>query len=488
MASLKDILYKVSLEEVKGTRDLDISSVEFDSRKVREGSVFVAVKGTKSDGHEFMGRAISSGAKAIICENVPRKLLKGVTYVKVANSAEALGIIASNFFGNPSDRIKVVGVTGTNGKTSTVTLLYRMALNLGFRCGMLSTVENRINSEVLPATHTTPDPVQINSLLAKMVESGCEFCFMEASSHAIDQRRVAGIDFTGAVFTNITHDHLDYHDTFKNYLEAKKRLFDDLPKGSWALVNGDDKNGLVMAQNTKAKTYTYSLKNPGDFKGRILENTFQGLIMQIDGQEFHSALIGEFNAYNLLAVYGVSQLLEVEQVEALAALSSLTAAEGRFDYLVSPKDKVVAIVDYAHTPDALEKVLATIAQVRDGNARIHAIVGCGGDRDKAKRPVMAGVAAKGSDQVILTSDNPRSENPETIISEMKEGILPTDMKKTLSITDRKEAIRAAIRMAAPGDIVLVAGKGHEKYQEINGVKQPFDDKQVLNDAIKEFDR
>lgn len=488
MPQLKDILYRVSLEQVVGLRDVEVRSIQFDSRKIRTGDMFVAVKGTNVDGHEFIGRAISSGANTIVCEKIPRKRLKGVTYIQVQDSSQALGIIASNFFDNPSTQLKVVGVTGTNGKTSTVTLLYRLCMAMGFRCGMISTVENRINSEVIAATHTTPDPIQIHSLMAQMVDSGCEFCFMEVSSHAIHQNRVFGLDFTGAVFTNITHDHLDYHGTFKNYLNAKKKLFDDLPSTAFALVNADDKNGLVMLQNCSGKHKTYALKNPSDFKGKILENTFDGLYMQIDGREFHSRLIGEFNAYNLLAVYGTAVLLGCDEMEALTALSSLSAAEGRFDYLVSPKDKIVGIVDYAHTPDALEKVLSTIRQVRQSDSTIISIVGCGGDRDATKRPVMAQAAVKGSDQIILTADNPRSEDPDAIIAEMKEGILPSDMRKTLSITDRREAIRTAIKMAKKGDIVLVAGKGHEKYQEINGVKHPFDDREVLDQAIKEFDR
>lgn len=488
MPNLTDILYKVSLEQVVGQRDLEIRSIEFDSRKVRTGDLFVAIKGTNVDGHEFIGRAISSGAHCIVCEKIPRKQLKGVTYVKVQNSSEALGVMASNFFENPSSKLKVVGVTGTNGKTSTVTLLYRLCMALGFRCGMISTVENRINSEVVAATHTTPDPIQIHSLMAQMVDSGCEFCFMEVSSHAIHQNRVYGLDFTGAVFTNITHDHLDYHGTFKNYLNAKKKLFDDLSSSAFALVNSDDKNGLVMLQNCSASQKTFALKNPSDFKGKILENTFEGLFLQVDGREFHSRLIGEFNAYNLMAVYGTSVLLGCDEMETLTALSALSAAEGRFDYRVSPKDKIVGIVDYAHTPDALEKVLATIRQVRQSDAGIISIVGCGGDRDTSKRPVMAKAAVEGSDQVILTSDNPRSEDPDAIIAEMKEGILPPEMRKILSISDRKEAIRTAIKTAKKGDIILIAGKGHEKYQEIKGVKHPFDDREVLDQAIKEFDR
>lgn len=488
MVSLHDILYGVNLLDVKGPRDIDIKSLAFDSRKVVEGTAFVAVPGTQVDGHEFIGRAISSGAKAIVCEKMPRKILKGVTYVKVESTAEALGLMASNFYENPSENLKLVAITGTNGKTSTVTLLHAMFMQMGYLTGLLSTVENKINDEVIPATHTTPDPIQLNELLAKMVESGCEYCFMEASSHAIHQRRIAGLKFEGAGFTNITHDHLDYHGTFKEYIAAKKMLFDGLRPDAFALVNADDKNGLVMTQNTRARVLTYALKNPADFKGKILENTFDGLTMLVDGQEFHSRLVGEFNAYNLLLVYGISVELGIDRMGTLTALSNLKSAEGRFDYFISPKDKIVGVIDYAHTPDALKKVLSTIQKVQAGSAQLLSVVGCGGDRDKTKRPLMAKAAVEGSDQVFLTSDNPRSEKPEDILADMKEGLNPVDMRKTITISDRKEAIRTAIRMAKSGDVVLVAGKGHEKYQEINGVKTPFDDMQILSEALKEFDR
>jgi UDP-N-acetylmuramoyl-L-alanyl-D-glutamate--2,6-diaminopimelate ligase len=409
-----------------------------------------------------------------------------VTYVQVANSAKTLGLLASNFYGNPSGQIKVVGVTGTNGKTSTVTLLYRLFRALGHKAGLLSTVENQINGEVIPSTHTTPDAIHLNQLMRQMADAGCEYCFMEASSHAIDQSRIEGITFAGGIFTNITHDHLDYHKTFDNYLKAKKRFFDEMPCEAFTITNIDDRNGSIMLQNTKAHKYTYALKSPADFKAKIIDNNVQGLQLEINGAEMFTRLIGEFNAYNLLAVYACATLLGVDKLDCLTQLSALAPPEGRFDQIVSEKGNIIGIIDYAHTPDALKNVLHTINAIRKGNETLISIVGCGGDRDAAKRPVMAQVAAHLSDKCILTSDNPRSEDPNEILREMNEGVTVTDRRKVLSITDRKEAIKTACMMANSGDIILLAGKGHEKYQEIKGVKHPFDDKSVLRELFTEL--
>ena len=488
MKTLKDILYKASLLEVSGTTDRNISALTFDSRNVTTDSLFIAVKGTQTNGHQYISQSIEKGAVAIVCEELPEKLSKNVTYVKVKDSSIALGIIAHNFFDEPSAKLKVVAVTGTNGKTTTVTLLYRMMRQLGYKAGLLSTVQNQINDAVIPATHTTPDAIQLNGLLARMVSEGCQYCFMEASSHAIVQHRVQGLQFAGAVFTNITHDHLDYHKTFKEYIEAKKKLFDELPAGSFALVNLDDRNGMVMAQNTKAKVYTYSLKKASDFRLKILESGFNGLLVNIDNQEVYARLIGEFNAYNILAVYATATLLGIEKMQARKAISSLNAAEGRFDYFISPKKKIIGIVDYAHTPDALKNVLSSINAIRTGNEQVITVVGCGGNRDKQKRPVMARIACELSSKIVLTSDNPRNENPEDILHQMQEGVTPQCKRKALSIVDRKEAIKTACSLAQPGDIILLAGKGHEKYQEIAGKKYPFDDKEILKATMKDFDQ
>lgn len=486
MLSLNEILKDVAVIDIAGSSIMSVGELRLDSRAVQSGDTFIAVKGTHADGHNYISSVIEKGARLIICEVLPESLLQTVTYVQVENSAIALGQIASNYYGRPSQLLKLVGVTGTNGKTSTVTLLYRLFRQLNFKAGMLSTVENQINGEVIPSTHTTPDAINLNKLLRQMVEAGCEYCFMEVSSHAVDQHRIGGLEFTGAVFTNITHDHLDYHKTFDNYLKAKKKFFDGLSKKAFALTNIDDRNGNIMLQNTKAAKHTYALKSAADFKAKIVTDTVQGLELDIDGQEMHTRLIGEFNAYNLLSVYATAVLLGIDKIEALTILSALTPPEGRFDQIVSAKDKIVGIVDYAHTPDALKNVLHTINAIRQGNETLISIVGCGGDRDAAKRPVMAQVAAHLSDKCILTSDNPRSEDPNEILRQMNEGVEITERRKVLSITDRKEAIRTACMMANKGDIILLAGKGHEKYQEIKGVKYAFDDKAVLKELFNEL--
>jgi len=490
MKLLRDILYKVRLESVKGSTEVTVENITFDSRQVAKGTLFVAVKGTQVDGHNFIQQAIEKGAVAVVCENMSDNISVSdtCTIIIVKDSSEALSFIAGNFYDNPSEKLKLVGITGTNGKTTVATLSYRLFRELGFKCGLLSTVQNEIDGGIIPATHTTPDAIQLNALLAKMVEAGCTHCFMEASSHAIHQNRVRALDFDGAVFTNITHDHLDYHETFDNYIRAKKKLFDDLPAEAFALVNIDDKRGMVMVQNTKAMVKTFSLKSFSDFKVVILENSFNGLVLNIDGHELYTRLVGEFNAYNLLSIYAIATLLGIEPITALAALSKLQAAEGRFDYIISKEEKIVGVVDYAHTPDALKNVLSTIKAIRTGNEKVITVVGCGGNRDKTKRPEMARIACELSNQVILTSDNPRNEKPEDIIDEMKKGVDPLHYKKVLSITDRREAIKTACTMAQKQDIILLAGKGHEKYQEINGVKYDFDDKAILQQTLKEFEK
>ena len=482
---LKELLKPAEILTAEGPLSIRLEKIDFDSRKVSPGSVFVAVRGTQSDGHRFIGNAIGQGAAAIVAEELPPERQPGITYIQVADSAKALGMMASRFFGEPSKQLKLVGVTGTNGKTTTATLLHELFTALGYKAGLLSTVCNKIGQQLLPADYTTPDAVALNGLLREMADADCDYAFMEASSHAIHQKRIEGLHFAGGIFTNITHDHLDYHKTFKAYIEAKKTFFDILPKTAFALVNLDDKRGEVMLQNTKAKRYTYSLQSMASFRARLLDNSLSGLHLQLGGHEFFSRLIGEFNAYNLLAVYSAALLLEQEEVEVLTALSGLGAVEGRFDYVAGTKNKAIGIVDYAHTPDALEKVLSTIHQLRQGGGKIITVVGCGGDRDKAKRPIMAKVAADYSDQVVLTSDNPRSEAPEVILADMQAGLPAYATHKALSILDRKEAIRTACRLAQEGDVILVAGKGHEKYQEIKGVRRPFDDKAVLIDALAE---
>lgn len=481
--TLKSLLQAVKPLQVQGSTDIVINEIVFDSRKAGPNKVFVAVKGVQVDGHQFIPQALQAGISALVVETMPENVPDQVTVVQVANSARALGLLASAFYEHPSQQLSLVGVTGTNGKTTTVTLLYDLFSGLGYKCGLLSTVENRIAGQVIASTHTTPDAVAINALLAQMVEAECEYAFMEVSSHAVDQGRIAGLDFKGAIFTNITHDHLDYHLTFDNYIRAKKGFFDQLSKQAFALVNIDDKRGMVMTQNTAASVNRYSLRQMAEFRARIIENSLSGLHLDIDNQDFYGRLIGEFNAYNLLAVYATAVLLDQDKVEVLTQLSRLKAAEGRFDYVLDQKRQVTAIVDYAHTPDALEKVLETIQALRKGDSKVLTVVGCGGDRDRTKRPTMAKVACQYSDQVILTSDNPRSEEPEAIIREMETGIPAAARKQVLSITDRKEAIRTACRLAQTGDVVLVAGKGHEKYQEIKGVKHPFDDKEILKEEF-----
>jgi UDP-N-acetylmuramoyl-L-alanyl-D-glutamate--2,6-diaminopimelate ligase len=486
MKPLSEILYKAGLQEVVGSTSVDVKAVSFSSREVVPGGLFVAIRGTQVDAHQFIPQAVEAGASAIVCEELPSEIKQGVTYVKVADSQEALGQIASNFFDNPSSKLQLVGVTGTNGKTTTATLLFELFRKLGYSCGLISTVENRINGEVIPSTHTTPDPVKLNSLLNLMVRENCTHCFMEVSSHAVTQRRVAGLNFRGGIFTNITHDHLDYHKTFDEYIRAKKGFFDMLGEDAFALYNSDDRNGKIMVQNCKADIKSFGLKTMADFRCRIIENTFTGLLLNIENNELHCRLIGSFNAYNVTGVYAAAVLMGEDKLNVLTAISSLGAVEGRFEYIISG-NKVTGIVDYAHTPDALLNVLNTIKDLRTGNEQVITVIGCGGDRDKAKRPVMAKIACDLSDKVVLTSDNPRSEDPEKIIEDMKAGVQPQHYRKALSVTDRREAIKVACSLANPGDIILVAGKGHEKYQDIKGVKQPFDDKLILEESFKIFE-
>lgn len=483
MAVLQDILYKVSIRSVQGATQVRVDDLQLDSRKVKKNSAFIAIKGVSSDGHAFIETAIGEGASAIICEALPEDRKEGVTYVQVENSAAAAGYMATNFYGQPSARLKLVGVTGTNGKTTIATLLFKLFGALDYKCGLISTVQNQIADKVIPATHTTPDAINLNALLKQMADEGCSHVFMETSSHAIHQHRITGLQYSGGVFSNITHDHLDYHKTFDEYIRVKKLFFDGLPSSAFALSNADDKRGTVMLQNTNARKYLYSLKTMADFKGKILENTLSGLLMTINEQEVHFRLIGEFNAYNLLAVYGTAICLGENRERILVALSEMTGAEGRFDYIISPGEKIIGIVDYAHTPDALVNVLATIQKLRKGHEQIITVVGCGGDRDKTKRPIMAEAACEYSTRVIFTSDNPRSEDPAEILRDMETGLNTAARKKAISIVDRKEAIKTAVSLAKSEDIVLVAGKGHEKYQEIKGVKNPFDDKAVLKEMF-----
>jgi UDP-N-acetylmuramoyl-L-alanyl-D-glutamate--2,6-diaminopimelate ligase len=482
MKLLKDILYKTGLESVQGATHLAITGITMDSRQVKKDMVFVAVKGSQSDGHLFIPQAIQAGAIAIVCQEYPQSLQPEVTYVQVKNPAEALGIMAAHFYGNPSEKLKVVGVTGTNGKTTVASLLYSMYRQMGEKVGLISTVKNLINNEAAAAKLTTPDAVTIQALMADMVKAGCKYCFMEVSSIGVDQRRIAGIQFTGAVFTNITHDHLDYHGTFDNYLLAKKQFFDGLPKDAFALTNADDRHGQTMVLHTKARIQTYALKQPADFHTKVLENLFSGLLLRLDGREVHTLLLGHFNAYNLTAVYATAVLLGMDRLQALTALSTLAPVEGRFQVIPGPNG-ITGLVDYAHTPDALKNVLETLQNIRVPGQNIITVVGCGGDRDAAKRPLMGGIAAALSDKAIFTADNPRSEDPRTILSAMEAGVDILHRKKTLTIEDRTQAIRTAVSLAQTGDVILVAGKGHETYQEIQGVKHPFDDRQVLKSAF-----
>jgi UDP-N-acetylmuramoyl-L-alanyl-D-glutamate--2,6-diaminopimelate ligase len=486
--TLQEILYKVHIRSVHGQLHAEVKDLQLDSRKAGEGSVFIAVKGTHTDGHQFIDAVSSLRPAAIICEQMPENLKPDITYIQVEDSAAAAGLLAHNFFGQPSEKMKLVGVTGTNGKTTIATLLYKLFSSLGYTCGLLSTVQNHIGDKILPATHTTPDPISLNRLLHDMLKEGCSHVFMETSSHAIHQHRIEGLEFTGGIFSNITHDHLDYHKTFDEYIRVKKSFFDRLSTKAFALTNTDDKRGEVMLQNTAAARYTYGLKTNADFKGKILENNLTGLVMLVNDQEVHFRLIGEFNAYNLLAVFGAAVCLGEEKAEILRNLSVLSGAEGRFDYMISPKEKIVGIVDYAHTPDALENVLSTLRKLRKNDEQIITVIGCGGDRDKTKRPIMGEVACQLSDRVVFTSDNPRSEDADTIIKDMETGLNTAARRKFVSISDRKEAIKTAVTLCHPSDIVLVAGKGHEKYQEIKGVKYPFDDKTVLREILELLDK
>lgn len=488
MAVLKDILYKVHLRSVHGSTALEVSDLQIDSRFVKPGTCFIAIKGAAVDGHAFISNAIEQGAVAVICEELPQQLNDDVAYIQVVNSAEAAGFMANQFFGNVTEQMKVVGVTGTNGKTTIATLLFKVFSGLDYRCGLVSTVEYHIGDKVVPSTHTTPDVINLNRLLKEMYDAGCTYVFMECSSHAIHQHRITGIYFTGALFSNITHDHLDYHKTFDEYIKVKKRFFDGLTADAFAISNKDDKRGEVMLQNCKAKKQYYGLKNIAEYKGKILENSLTGLQMMVNNDEVHFRLIGEFNAYNLLAVFGAAISLGEDRHKVLQVLSSVTGAEGRFDYIISPNDLILGIVDYAHSPDALENVLATIKKLRRGHEQIITVVGCGGDRDKTKRPVMGEVACELSDRVIFTSDNPRSEDPLEILADMEFGLSSAARRKFISIADRKEAIKTAVSIAKHEDIILIAGKGHEKYQDIKGVKYSFDDKKVLEEMFELLER
>ncbi|MGG9960291.1 UDP-N-acetylmuramoyl-L-alanyl-D-glutamate--2,6-diaminopimelate ligase [Ferruginibacter sp. SUN106] len=480
---LQDILYKVAIRSVKGSTGIEVKDLQIDSRKISKGSCFIAVKGSAADGHNYIDAVAEKGAAVIVCEVLPTELKDGITYIQVDSTAATAGLMSHNFYGEPSTKIKLIGVTGTNGKTTIATLLFKLFSALKYKCGLISTVQNQIAKEIIPATHTTPDAISLNALLKQMVDEGCEYVFMEVSSHAIHQHRIAGLQFAGALFSNITHDHLDYHKTFDEYIRVKKSWFDNLSAAAFAISNADDKRGAVMLQNTVAKKYFYSLKTMADFKGKILDNSLTGLHLVVNDIEVHFRLIGEFNAYNLLAVYGAAVCLGEEKTEVLQILSSLDGAEGRFDYTISTNDKLIGIVDYAHTPDALLNVLATIKKLKQGNEQVITVVGCGGDRDKTKRPIMAEVACEYSDKVILTSDNPRSEDPLEILNDMQAGVNAAAKKKVISIADRKEAIKTAVSLAQKEDIVLIAGKGHEKYQDIKGVKYDFDDKKVLNEMF-----
>ncbi len=485
---LQSLLYKVRITAVHGSTDTEISSLYTDSRSVQTRGCFIAVKGTATDGHEFIDAAVAKGAVAIIAEHMPQEILPGVVYIITDNSAAAAGIMAHNYFDTPSSHLSLTGVTGTNGKTTVATILFKLFTKLGHTCGLISTVENKIGDTVIPATHTTPDAISLNALLKKMLDEGCTHVFMECSSHAIEQQRIAGLVFKGGIFTNITHDHLDYHKTFDEYIRVKKSWFDHLPPDGFAISNADDKRGAVMLQNTPAKKYYYSLRTVADFKGKILDNSLSGLHMTVNDTEVYFRLIGEFNAYNLLAVYGAAICLGVPKEDLLPVLSSLDGAEGRFDYRVSKAENIIGIVDYAHTPDALLNVLATIKNLRRGHEKIITVIGCGGNRDKAKRPLMAEVACEYSDKVILTSDNPRNERPEDILKDMEAGINVVSRRKSITVADRKEAIKTAVSLSNKEDIILIAGKGHEKYQEISGVKYDFDDRKVLGEMFELLDK
>ncbi|HEX8268914.1 MAG TPA: UDP-N-acetylmuramoyl-L-alanyl-D-glutamate--2,6-diaminopimelate ligase [Flavobacterium sp.] len=487
MTNLKDILYKVSIEAVKGPTDITIHGMHFDSRNVDDNDVFIAIRGTMSDGHDYIETAIALGAVAIICDTFPDEIANGITYVKVKDTNMALAFMAANFYDNPSHNLKLVGITGTNGKTTVASLLYQLFKKAGYKVGLLSTVKILVDDVEYKATHTTPDSITINKYLAEMNVAGVEFCFMEVSSHGIHQKRTEALEFAGGVFTNLSHDHLDYHSSFAEYRDVKKLFFDMLPKKAFALSNLDDKNGLVMLQNTFARKITYALKTYADYRAQILENQLTGLLLKINENEVWVRLIGTFNAYNLLAIYATAIELGLDNLEVLRLLSELESVSGRFQFIVSEQN-VTAIVDYAHTPDALENVLKTINDIRTKNEQLITVVGCGGDRDKAKRPIMADIASSLSDKIILTSDNPRSEDPDDIIAEMEAGVQPTNYKKTIAISDRKQAIKVAVQLSRPNDIILIAGKGHETYQEIKGVRHDFDDMQTVKDFLEQLNK
>jgi UDP-N-acetylmuramoyl-L-alanyl-D-glutamate--2,6-diaminopimelate ligase len=482
MRSVRDLTGKAGIVSVKGDTGTMVSDISFDSRKVGPGTLFVAVRGTKSDGHDFIPAAVSSGASAVVCERLPENPTEGVCWILTDDSARALGVVASEFFGNPSSSLKLTGITGTNGKTTIATLLYRVFSGLGYKCGLFSTVCNYIVNKELPATHTTPDPVELNRTLAEMLKAGCDYVFMEVSSHAVDQKRIAGLQFAGGIFTNLTHDHLDYHKTFDNYLKAKKEFFDSLPGSAFALVNNDDKNGKVMVQNCRASKYSFSTKGLADFRCTVLEQDFSGMSLRIQGKNVWTRFIGDHNASNLLAVFSAASILGAEDEEVLRILSELRSVPGRLELVEGPGG-ISCLVDYAHTPDALRNVISAVNRIRPGDRQLITVVGAGGDRDRAKRPLMASITAEGSTKVILTSDNPRTEDPEKILDDMEVGITPDMRRKVLRITSRREAIKTAVMLAVPGDVVLVAGKGHENYQEINGVKHHFDDREELRAAL-----
>ena len=487
MTELKDILYKVTINAVVGSTSVKVNAVDFDSRKISKNDVFVAIKGSVADGHKFIDVAINNGAVAIICEELPTNLQDGITYIQVESASQALAFMASNYYENPSENLKLVGVTGTNGKTTVATLLYQLFKKAGYKVGLLSTVKIMVDDKEYKATHTTPDSLTINKFLSLMNDEGVEFCFMEVSSHGIHQNRTEGLKFEGGIFTNLSHDHLDYHDTFAEYRDVKKSFFDNLPKDAFALVNIDDKNGLVMLQNTKARKITYALKTYADYKAQILENQLGGLLLKVNESEVWTRLIGNFNAYNILAIYATAELLGLEKVENLRLISELESVSGRFQYLISD-EKITAIVDYAHTPDALQNVLETINSIRTKNEELITVVGCGGDRDKTKRPKMGHIASALSTKVIFTSDNPRSEVPETIIEEIEKGVEPQNFKKIVSIVDRRQAIKTACQLAQPNDIILIAGKGHETYQEIKGERFDFDDYKIVKEFLKQLQK
>ncbi|MFT4973912.1 MAG: UDP-N-acetylmuramyl-tripeptide synthetase [Saprospiraceae bacterium] len=485
MIILKDILYKVAIESVNGSTNITIGKIEFDSRKIEKNDVFVAIRGSISDGHDYIQRAIELGAVAIVCDSFPEKLDKGVTYAQVKDTNNALAYMAANYFGDPSKDLRLVGITGTNGKTTIASLLYQLFKKAGFKVGLLSTVKILVDDTEYKTMHTTPDSITINHYLSEMVKEGVEYCFMEVSSHGIHQKRTEGLHFVGGVFTNLSHDHLDYHPTFAEYRDVKKSFFDNLPKTAFALSNIDDKNGAVLLQNTRAKKRTYALKSYADYRAQILENQLAGLLLKIGGNEVWVKLIGTFNAYNVLAIYGTAIELGLDSMETLRLLSELESVSGRFQYIVSTTN-VTAIVDYAHTPDALENVLKTINDIRTKNEQLITVVGCGGNRDKTKRPIMAGIASELSDKVVMTSDNPRNEDPDVIIGEMEQGVAPQNYKKVLAITDRRQAIKTACQLAQPNDIIIIAGKGHETYQEIKGIRNDFDDMKIVKEILEQL--